>query len=168
VAPVTEVPNYENLGPNRDRAFDKFALPDLPVLRDGEERLVSHIASFGRLLTVPKDYLSTSYRIACLSHKGLGLLAKRLIRFQLRMPSQLSDTMAYTMSQWNEAYLMQVWVRKYKSLEGYSSWLRMPRVIAALDPDNPVTPSDYVVGALDVLLDEVYADCSPDVTLPGS
>src|SRR5258708_4242769 len=79
VAPVTEIPNYDTFGPERDRAFDKFALPDLPVIRDGSECPVSHLASFGRLLTVPRDYLVTSQRIACLSHKGLGLLAKRLI-----------------------------------------------------------------------------------------
>lgn len=155
VAPVTEVPNYENLGPDKDRAYDKFALPDLPVTRDGREQLVSHMANFGRLLTVPKDYLPTSNRIACLSHKGLGLLAKRLIRFQLRMPSELSDTMAYTMNQWNEAFLMQAWVRKYKSLVGFSSWLKTPRMIASLDSINPVTPADFVVGALEVLLEEV-------------
>jgi hypothetical protein len=155
VAPVTEVPSYDNLGPNRDRAFDKFALPDLPVMRDGAERSVSHIASFGRLVTVPRDYLTTSQRIACLSHKGLGLLAKRLIRFQLRMPTELADTMAYTMSQWNEAYLMQAWVRKYKTLKGYSAWLRTPCRIETLDSKDPVIPSEYVLGAVDVLLSEI-------------
>jgi hypothetical protein len=71
------------------------------------------------------------------------------------MPSQLSDTMAYTTKQWNEAFLMQAWVRKHKSLEGFSVWAKTPRVIVALDAERPVVPDDYVVGALDVLLAEI-------------
>lgn len=155
VAPVTDVLNYENFGPDRDKAYDKFALPDLPVIRDGNETLISHVASFGRLVTVPKEYLSPSNRVACLSHKGLGLLAKRVIRFQLRMPTELTATMAYTASQWNEAFLMQAWVRKHGTLEGFSNWMSSPISIPSLDDNELVVPQEHVTGALDVLLDEV-------------
>ena len=157
VAPVQEVPNYDTLGPERDRAFDKFALPDLPVTQEGDGQSISYLANFGRLLTVPREYLIPSRRIACLSHQGLGLLAKRLIRFQLRMPSRLSDTMAYTTNQWNEAFLMQAWVRKHLTLKGYSRWLKTPCVIKALDEEQPLVPADYLTGALDVLIDAVTA-----------
>jgi hypothetical protein len=155
VAPVTEVPNYDTFGPAKDRAFDKFALPDLLVTRDDREEAISHLASFGRMVTVPKTYLSTSQRIACLSHMGLGLLAKRLIRFQLRMPANLSDTMVYTAHQWNEAFIMQAWVRRFKSLEGYSDWMSSPQLVPSLNASQAIVPNDYVTGALDDLLDEV-------------
>jgi hypothetical protein len=155
VAPVTEVPNYENFGADRDRAYDKFALPDLPVMREGNETSISHVASFGRLVTVPKDYLSPSNRMACLSHKGLGLLAKRVIRFQLRMPTELTATMAYTASQWNEAFLMQAWVRTHGTLEGFSNWMKSPMSIPSLDAYELVVPQEIVTGAVDVLLNEI-------------
>lgn len=155
VAPVTEVLNYDNFGEDRDRAYDKFALPDLPVIREGKESRISHVASFGRLVTVPKDYLSPSSRLACLSHRGLGLLAKRVIRFQLRMPTELISTMAYTASQWNEAFLMQAWVRKHGTLAGFSTWMQTPLTIWTINANEATVPQEVVTGALDILLEEI-------------
>lgn len=158
VAPVTEVPSYDNFGPNRSGAKDKFALPDLPVMIDGQLQVRSHVANFGRLVSIPQRYLSTTSRIACLSHKGLGLLAKRILQFQLRYPSELAQVMAYTQTQWQESWLMQAWVRTHGSLKGYSDWVRGSHVIPALDPNNPVTPYDFLAGALDVLLEHVTGE----------
>ncbi|MEV4751846.1 hypothetical protein AB0K21_36290 [Streptosporangium sp. NPDC049248] len=156
VAPVTEVPHYDNFGPERAGAMDKFALPDLPVLLGGKETVASHVADFGRLVSIPNRYLHTSRRMACLSHLGLGLLAKRLLRFQIRMPSTLANTTAYTFRQWNESFVMQAWIRSNGgSLKGFSDWLRTPQVIPALDPVHPVVPGDYLDGALDVLIEEI-------------
>jgi hypothetical protein len=155
VAPVTEVLNYDNFGEDHSRAYDKFALPDLPVTRDGDEALISHVASFGRLTTVPRDYLDPGRRIACLSHKGLGLLAKRLIRFQLRMPSQLGQVMVFTQSQWNEAFLMQAWIRKHRTLKGFSAWMKTPCIVPQLNASQDVIPIDYLLGALEALIETI-------------
>lgn len=158
VAPVTEVPDYENFGEDRRGAKDKFALPDLLPTVEGERQPRSHVANFGRLVSVPYRYLRTDARIACLSHKGLGLLAKRILQFQLRYPSELAQVMAYTYTQWQEAFLMQAWVRSHGSLKGYSKWIRGEQVIPALDLSKPVVPYNYLAGALDVLLEVVSGE----------
>jgi hypothetical protein len=114
LAPVTIVPNYGNFGRARSGAKDKFALPDLPY-RDGDRRWAAAtcVADFGRLFSAPSGWLRISDRVACLSHQGLGLLAKRVLGFQLRYTPDLTTAMAYTASEWNEAFLMQAWVRRH-------------------------------------------------------
>jgi hypothetical protein len=153
LAPVTEVRDYSTFGLDHTGAKDKFALLDLPTgSADGAPRK-SHVANFGRLLSVGKDYIHPRKRVACLSHMGLGLLTKRLLQFQLRAPSELATVMAFTQKQWNEAFVMQAWVRSRGSLKGFTEWMRTETRIAALG--DRVVPDDYVTGAVEVLLDEV-------------
>lgn len=152
VAPVHEVPNYDNFRPDRSGAKDKFALPDLPVREHGGGwTLKSHVADLGRLTTVPSGWLSPGNRVACLSHAGLGLLAKRVLGFQLRYPAALVTTMAYTAAEWNEAYLMQAWVRRHGELKGFSEWLRTPQVLPGVNNGQAIAPYEIRAGALDVL-----------------
>lgn len=154
VAPIKVVAGYYDFRPDRSGAKDKFALPDLPY-RDSNGRWLTAtcVADFGRLLSAPSSWLDLEQRVACLSHKGLGLLAKRVLGFQLRFPSTLSATMAYTHNEWYEAFLMQAWIRRHRSLKGYSAWLRtaidLPTVGA---PGELVKPYDVRGSANDVLL----------------
>lgn len=97
VAPVNLVENYENFGEDRRGAKDKFALPDLPFLdQRGSWQQGTHVADFGRLVSVPQKYFRSSSRVSCLSHQGLGLLSKRLSLFQLRHRLELAEAMAFT------------------------------------------------------------------------
>lgn len=152
VAPLRQVPDYDNFGPNHTGAKDKFALPDLPVLQDGERVPTTHVADLGRLLTVGHRWLQPANRVACLSHRGLGLLAKRVLGFQLRFPTTLANTMAYTAAEWNEAFLMQAWVRREGRLKGFTDWLRTEQVIPGVNGGRPIAPYQVREGALDVLL----------------
>ncbi|WP_204017872.1 hypothetical protein [Sphaerimonospora thailandensis] len=86
---------------------------------------------------------------------GLGLLAKRLLQYQLRAPSTLANTMAYTYKQWNEAIAMQAWIRRYGSLKGFSDWTRSPRIFPGIAPGAPMTPGQIMAGALEVVLDAI-------------
>ena len=159
VAPVIPVENYENFGEDRKGAKDKFALPDL-LVRDESNQWVarSHVADFGRLVTVPKKYFQhMPNRVSCLSHKGLGLLAKRLVQFQLRTDIDLANAMAYTTNEWNEALLMQAWVRKHNKLKGYSRFMFTAVNIPGVG-DGPVRPYDVRVGAFDVLLELITGE----------
>lgn len=169
VAPVREVAGYSNFGDDRTRAIDKFALLDLPNDRSANSPRSSHVADFGKLLSINPSYLKTDRRVACLSHKGLGLLAKRLLRFQLRAPSQLAQVMAYTMKQWNESFIMQAWVRRFGSLKGYSDWQRHPTTIPELGGE--VVPDEYVISAADALIRSFTEPPTPpaeDAERPGS
>jgi hypothetical protein len=153
VAPVKQVASYDNFRADHSGAKDKFALPDLPVPQtDGTLTRGSHVADLGRLTTVGSRWLEQTDRVACLSHMGLGLLAKRVLGFQLRYPATLANTMAYTAAEWSEAYLMQAWVRRYGKLKGFSAWLREPRVLPGVNGGEPVAPSEVRAGAADVLL----------------
>jgi hypothetical protein len=150
VAPVKEVPSYDNFGETRTGAADKFALLDLPAGRGEGASRSSHVADFGRITSIGAEYLSTSNRVACLSHMGLGLLAKRLLRFQLRAPSELAQVMAFTQKQWNESFLMQAWVRKHGSLKGYSNWQKTALVVPALGGE--IIPDEFILSSHDVLI----------------
>jgi hypothetical protein len=150
VAPVTQVLNYDNFGKDRDGKRDAFALPDL---MGGEG--VSYIANFGKLVSLPSSYLELSKRIACLTHMGIGLLSKRFIRFQSRVPSQLAQVMAFSQDQWNEAYLMQAWVRKFGKLKGFTEWMKSQIFIESIDPNNQILPRDYLTSSLPELLEAV-------------
>jgi len=154
VAPVMVVPSYADFRSDRTGAKDKFALPDLPYQTDaGEWAAGTCVADLGRLFSVPCGWLLVAERMACLSHMGLGLLAKRILGFQLRYTPNLTTTMAFTAAEWNEAYLMQAWIQKEGSLAGYSRWLRTPAVIAGVgEGEERVRPYDVRVGALDVLI----------------
>ncbi|MFC7246374.1 hypothetical protein ACFQO7_28185 [Catellatospora aurea] len=151
VAPVEEVTDYAPFGEERTGAKDKFALLDLPISAEPDAPRKSHVANFGKLTTVGHKYLNVRNRVACLSHMGLGLLAKRLMQFQLRAPSELAQVMGFTHKQWNEAYVMQAWVRANASLKGYSAWMRTPTAIPGIN--EPAAPDEYVAGAPDLLLE---------------
>lgn len=157
VAPVKRVENYANFGEDRSGAKDKFALPDLQVRgENGEWHEQSSVADFGRLVSVPCSWLRIDGRICCLSHRGLGLLAKRVLGFQLRdRNTTLSMAMAYVQAEWNESFLMQAWVRREGSLRGFTDWLRNPQVIKGLEDGRPVVPANYRDGALDILLEAI-------------
>lgn len=156
VAPVKLVEDYDNFGDDRRGAKDKFALPDLPALSEsGGWKVGSHVADFGRLVSVPRKYLWQRKRVSCLSHKGLGLLAKRLALFQLRHPIALADAMAFTAAEWNESFLMQAWIRENEGrLKGYTNFMRTPVALEGVGED-PVVPYDVRVGALDKLLEAI-------------
>ena len=154
LAPVTVVPDYGDFRRDRTGAKDKFALPDLPYRTEvGEWSTATCVADFGRIFSAPSEWLQIPDRVACLSHKGLGLLAKRVLGFQLRYTPDLTTAMGFMAAEWNEAYLMQVWVRRHGSLAGYSKWMRTPTVIAGVgQTDELVKPYDVRAGALDALL----------------
>lgn len=154
VAPVSIVDNYDKFGPERDRAYDKFALPDLPTSRTAESK-ANHVADFGRLATVGSAWLQPENRLANLSHEGLGLLAKRVLMFQLRCPTTLINAMGFTMAEWNESFLMQAWIRRHKSLKGYSTWVGTPQIVPGVNDGNPVAPYAVRAAALDALLEMV-------------
>jgi hypothetical protein len=160
VAPVKLVESYENFGDDRAGAKDKFALPDLPVQQvDGSWVEQSCVADFGRLISVPSNWLKPPKRVCCLTHRGLGLLAKRVLGFQLRdRTTTLYSAMAYVQAEWNESFLMQAWVRKYESLRGFTQWLRSPQLIKAIDAERAVVPADYRDGALDALLEAITGE----------
>ncbi|WP_330265377.1 hypothetical protein [Streptomyces griseorubiginosus] len=157
VAPVSQVLGYENFGADRTGKKDAFALPDLFAWRDGDEG-VSYIADFGRIVSIPSSYLSLKSRIACLSHMGMGLLSKRFIAFQSRVPSRLGEVMAATQHQWNEAFLMQAWVQKNGKLKGFSTWMRSQVMIPSINETDPITPGDYVTSSTAELLQDILAD----------
>jgi hypothetical protein len=147
------VENYDNFGPRRDGLKDRFALPGLHINKGADWKAYDCAANFGRLISVPNCWLSPGRRIACLSHKGIGLLAKRVLGFQLRDKSTtLSYAMAQTQDEWNESFLMQAWVRQNDTLKGFTDWIRTPRIIEGLGQGRPVVPGDFRTGALDVLL----------------
>lgn len=152
VAPVRPVGDYDSFRPDRSGEKDKFALPDMPRLVDGVWVLKSMVADFGRLVTVGSRWLQPANRIACLSRSGLGLLAKRILGFQLRFPITLANAMAYTAAEWNEAILMQAWVRREGSLHGFTNWLREECVIPGVNGGLPIAPYEVREGALDALL----------------
>lgn len=155
VAPVTVVPNYGSFGTARTGAKDKFALPDLPIeTQTGQWDAATCVADFGRLFSAPSNWLILPDRVACLSHQGLGLLAKRVLGFQLRYSTDLTTAMSYTAAEWNEAYLMQAWVRRYHTLDGYSAWMTTPKLISGVGLADELTkPYDVRAGAMDVLLE---------------
>jgi hypothetical protein len=157
LAPVTVVPNYRDFQPNRTGAKDKFALPDLPFRTAvGEWSTATCVADFGSIFSAPSGWLQISDRVACLSHKGLGLLAKRVLGFQLRYAPDLATAMGFTAAEWNEAYLMQAWLRRHGSLDGYSKWMRTPTELTGVGlADELVKPYDVRSGALDVLLESI-------------
>ncbi|MGW6590121.1 hypothetical protein [Streptomyces globisporus] len=159
VAPVSEVLNYENFGTDRTGKKDAFALPDLLARSEGDENEgVSFVANFGKVVSVPSAYLAQNNRIACLSHMGMGLLSKRFIQFQSRVPCRLGEVMAFTQDQWNEAFLMQAWVRENGKLRGFSRWMREEIVIPSISDSKAVIPAHYLTSALPELLDEISKD----------
>jgi len=161
VAPIKKVDNYDNFGEARTGAKDKFALPDL-LLPAGETWVQqTSVADLGKIVSIPSGWLVPSQRVACLSQKGLGLLAKRILGFQLRdKDTTLSSAMALIQAEWNESFLMQAWVRKNESLKGFTAWLREPRIIKGIGGDREVVPAEFRVGALDALLAEITGDAA--------
>lgn len=158
VAPVNHVENYESFGEDRKGAKDKFALPDLPFLGEQDTwQQGTHVADFGRLVSIPRKYFRLSNRVSCLSHEGLGLLSKRLALFQLRHRIGLAEAMAFTAAEWNESYLMQAWVRKNGNLKGFTKFLGTPIDLPGAG-EGPVRPCDVRVGALDLLLETITGE----------
>ncbi len=159
VAPVSLVEDYATFGEDKKGAKDKFALPDLLVRNpaSGEWEPRSHVANFGRLTSIPKKYFRESKRVSCLSHQGLGLLAKRLTTFQLRHEVELANAMAYTTEEWHEAKLMQAWVRKNGKLKGFAAFLRTPIKIPGVG-DGLTSPYAVRSGAVDVLLELITGE----------
>ncbi|MFF4563019.1 hypothetical protein [Streptomyces sp. NPDC001435] len=153
VAPVTQVLDYENFGTDRTGRKDKFALPDL-MMQKGEGHR-SFVADFGKIVSVPQSYLQLSNRVACLSHMGLGLLAKRFIQFQSRVPSEMAQVMAFTQDQWHESFLMQAWVRRHRSLKGFTEWMRSETCIAGIADGVPIIPYGYVTSAPEELMQAI-------------
>jgi hypothetical protein len=149
VAPVLPVRNYSSFGPDRTGHKDKFALPDL---LESEER--SHVAGFGRLVSLPNSYRDVTHRVACLSHPGPGLLAKRVIGFQARVPLSLSTCTAAARNQWHEAFLMQQRVVRNRSLQGFSSWLTSPTDVPGM---GQCVPKQVMAVALPELLGRLGA-----------
>jgi hypothetical protein len=155
LAPVTVVSSYGEFGHDRTGAKDKFALPDLPYRTEaGDWSAVTSVADFGRLFSAPSEWLFSAERLACLSHMGLGLLAKRVLSFQLRYTLDLTTAMTFTAAEWNEAFLMQAWTRSHRSLVGYSKWMRSPTVITGVGQVGElVKPYEVRASALDALLE---------------
>ena len=140
---------------------DKFALLDLPRrTEDGTWTTQTSVADFGRLVSVPQRWIVTGgYRVACLSHKGLGLLAKRMTDFQLRQPITLNNAMSFTAKEWYEAFLMQAWVRKHRSLKGYSAWMRTPIQIVGVGAEGEwVTPYSVRTSGYDALMELITGE----------
>jgi hypothetical protein len=151
VAPVEIAASYHEFRPDSSGWTDRFGLPELLDHSDKG----GHVANFGQLVSLPTTWLNLNSRIACLSHKGLGLLAKRVLGFQLRCPVDLASAMTYTAGEWTEALLMQAWVRKHLTLAGYSKWLKTPLVINGVNGGQPIAPRDLRESGLDVLLTEI-------------
>lgn len=165
VAPVQQVENYDNFTETKTGAKDKFGLPSLRVHQKDSWEYLDHVANFSKIFSVPNKWLSIRNRIACLSHQGLGLLAKRVLGFQLRDNSTtLANAMAFTQAEWSEAFLMQAWVRKFGSLKGYSIWMQTPRIIEGLGGGSAVIPAEYRAGALDALMQAITGEA---VSEPG-
>lgn len=159
VAPVQQVENYDNFTETKTGAKDKFGLPCLSLQKDGSWEYLNHVANFSKIFSLPNKWLNVNSRIACLSHQGLGLLAKRVLGFQLRDNSTtLANAMAFTQSEWNESFLMQAWVRKNGSLKGFTTWMRNPQLIDGLGGGSAVVPADYRAGALDALLQAITGE----------
>lgn len=164
VAPVQQVENYDNFTETKTGAKDKFALPSLRIRQGSTWGYLDHVANFSKLFSIPSRWLKIENRIACLSHEGLGLLAKRVLGFQLRDHSTtLANAMAFTQAEWSESFLMQAWVRRYGSLKGFTSWMRSPQIIEGLSNGSAVIPAEYRAGALDALM---YAISGQPVTEP--
>jgi hypothetical protein len=155
VAPIKIVENYDNFGEDHAGAKDKFALLDLPLpgSSEGSWTAQSCVADLGRMFSVPGRWLKLESRAACLTHEGIGLLAKRVLGFQLRFPSTLAQTMVYTHAEWNESFLMQAWVREHQRLNGFTTWMHQEQVIPGVSQDGElIKPADLRVGAPDILM----------------
>ena len=161
VAPVKVVENYDSFGDDHAGAKDKFALLDLPVPARTTDGWVAQscVADFGRIFSAPNSWLKLENRIACLTHQGIGLLAKRVLGFQLRFPTTLSQAMVYTHAEWNESFLMQAWVQKHRELKGFTAWMRQKQVIPGVSQDGElIKPADLRVGAPDILMAMITGD----------
>ncbi len=66
--------------------------------------------------------------------------------------------MNFTAGEWSESFLMQAWVRRHRSLIGFTAWLHQPTVIAGVNNDEPIAPYDLREGALGELLDVLTGD----------
>ncbi|MFF7176403.1 hypothetical protein ACIP8U_25945 [Streptomyces pseudovenezuelae] len=154
VAPVRQVFDYDNFGDDKTGNKDKFALPDL-MMQKGDEEHKSFVADFGKIISVPQLYLPTPNRIACLSHMGLGLVAKRFIQFQSRLPSQLAQVMALTQDQWQESFLMQAWVRRHQTLKGFTAWMRTAKSVAGIADGAPIIPYEYITSSPEELIQAI-------------
>jgi len=151
IAPVDLTDSYGKFGKDHSGWTDHFGLPGLV----GDTADGGYVADFSRLVSLPTSWLDPEKRIACLSHKGLGLLAKRMLGFQLRYPVELGAAMVYTAGEWTEAFLMQAWVRTHRTLAGYSAWLKTPVVIAGVNGGEPIAPRELRESGRDVLLGEI-------------
>lgn len=148
VAPVVELENWSYFGSGSRKGKDRFGLPDLHGIPGSK-----HAADFSALLSIPSRWLALDSRIACLSWKGYGLLAKRILGFQLRADYPLSDTMRYTSGEWNESFAMQAWVERHGSLTGYTAWMWTETHLTGVGPgDVLIKPYEIRESALDVLL----------------
>jgi hypothetical protein len=155
VAPLESVKDLSLFGPDHKRAIDKFPLIDLPIQKaaDGAWEHRSMVAVFGRLQSIPHRWLTSGTRVACLSHPGLGLLGRRVLNFQMRYSLTLSNAMAFTQTEWEEAYVMQAWIRTHGSLAGYSDWAKEPRVIPGVNAGEPIAPVAVRATAREALIE---------------
>jgi len=151
VAPVEMADSYHEFRKDRSGWTARFGLPGLL----GHTAMGGYVANFGQITSLPTSWLDLNKRVACLSHKGLGLLAKRVLGFQLRCPVDLGSAMNYTAGEWTEAFLMQAWVRKHQTLAGYTKWLKTPRVIDGVNAGEPIAPRELRETGHDILMTEI-------------
>lgn len=156
VAPVSLAESYGDFGPDMSGGKDKFPLPDLMLHKNnGTSRVKpaqSYVAAFGRMVSVPSTYLNVGNRIACLSHKGLGFLAKRVLSFQIRSDIAITAAMSFTAEQWAEADLMQSWVSTRGRLDGYTTWLKGEEITHPLDSSRRIRRDALLSSRPDLLM----------------
>ena len=158
VAPVKLAQHYSDFGQDLSGDKDKFPLPDLVVYNTSDDPIdvqpsESYVASFGQMVSLPSSYLDRDRRIACLSHKGLGFLAKRVLSFQLRGDFSITSAQTYTAGQWQEAHLMEVWEHEHGSLDGYTNWLQKDIVQHPLDQEVTIRRAELLEGRPDLLME---------------
>lgn len=166
VAPAEKVKDFSRFGTDHTRSIDKFPLHDVPIRSEVGEALgpQNMVADFGRLQSIPSGWLNISNRVACLSHRGLGLLGRRVLSFQMRMPITLANAMAFTQTEWEESYIMQAWIRANGSLAGYSDWSSTPQVIRGVNGGEPIAPHDVRATARDVLIELISGEATVEPT----
>lgn len=160
VAPVRLAENYGDFGHDLTGGKDKFPLPDLMLFNTKGTQYStsvrpseSYVAAFGQMVSIPSTYLDRQRRIASLTHKGLGLLAMRILSFQLRANFSISQTLTYTADQWAEADLMQAWVEKNGILGGYTQWLKKDVIPHPLAPSRSIRRDELLASRPDILME---------------
>lgn len=150
VAPVELVPQGEGFRSGFASHWPYFPLEGL----DGDSKV--YRADLALVQTVPSAYLSPEQgRIACLSEIGVGLLMKRLLKFQTRVDHALGDVVASFHDDWVDAEIWQVWRETRGTAAGYEKWKNTEQTIQGLP--EPVIPKHMLVGRTSQLIDHLRA-----------